>query len=517
MTDLCVIENTHSIASASQDGQIHVWCVELACRINKKNLKGNEGNVHRAVSPGDQTLGLGLSVRGLSVVRTLNPADGSITALKHFTSLMTSVVTYTTLRGSVVGWDLRSTGEAFHYTVRPEFGVSTCMVLPPGGSGQGWIILGTSRGYLLMWDLRFNVLSAAWRHSSNGSIHKISCFRSHSSSNGNAFNSSKSFPSSGHDDDEEDTYDTVDMDAEISNSSSFPSLRGLKARKGSGAGGFTDYLVIAAGLNEMAVWSLPISADGASIKTFRAIPIATRKDKGNHLDAPHLISVPLPSHPSAPIQSAILSLVSPSQDTKSLSEPSIRAFVAYISPDDKSSYLISGGTDSLLRYWDWSTPSKCSVLSGLSAGQQRPSVVSVRASPVSSSSFVRSGSRDGTEIHDMYGDQPTAGHRDHDPRQSQCQGQGQSEVRGQRNIEGQNEAQAPNSNDLFVCYDTEPPSRSMKSPSFQQAHLPLRDSKGTNQSVYSSEVSLPLYIAALRGIIIDTIMIFKHLIDFFDF
>ena len=98
MTDLCVIENTHSIASASQDGQIHVWCVELACRINKKNLKGNEGNVHRAVSPGDQTLGLGLSVRGLSVVRTLNPADGSITALKHFTSLMTSVVTYTTLR-----------------------------------------------------------------------------------------------------------------------------------------------------------------------------------------------------------------------------------------------------------------------------------------------------------------------------------------------------------------------------------------------------------------------------------
>ena len=509
MTDLCVIENTHSIASASQDGQIHVWCVELACSTMKKNLKANEGNVHSTVSPAGQALGSGLSVRGLSVVRTLNPADGSITALKHFTSLMTSVVTYTTQRGSVVGWDLRSTGEAFHYSVRPEFGVSTCMALPPSGSGQGWVIVGTSRGYLLMWDLRFNVMCAAWRHSSNGPIHKISCFRSHSSSN-----SSNCFPSSGHDDDEEDTYDTVNMDAEVSNSSSLPSLKGLKGRKGHGIGGFSDYLVIAAGLNEMAVWSLPISANGASMRTFRAIPIAKRKDRDNHLDSPHLISVPLPSHPSAPIQSAILSLVSPSHVTKASSEPSIRAFVTYISPDDKSSYLISGGTDSLLRYWNWSTPLKCSVLSGLSAGQQKPSVVSVKACSVSSSSFLRNGSHDGTGSHDMCGDQPTAGHRDYDLRQGQ--GQGQSEVRGHRSAEGQYEGQTSDSNDIFVFYDTEPPSRSMKSPSFQQALLPLRDSKGTNQSVCSSEVSLQLSVTAFIGIVIHNMLIYIHSTNLFD-
>ena len=486
---MCVIDSTHSVASSSHDGQIHVWRVELACSTAKKHLRAKDGsssNGQGAASPGGKVPGSGLSVRGLSVVRTLDPADGSIIALKHFTSLMTSVVTYTTQRGTVAGWDLRSAGEAFRYSVRPEFGVPTCMTLPPSTSAPGWIIVGTSRGYLLLWDLRFNVMSAAWRHSSNGPIHKISSFRSHSPSNGAApTSSSSSSSSSTSPEEEEDTYDTVDMDAEISNSSSFPSLKG---RRGSGLGGVGDYLVVAAGLNETAVWGLPIPSSGASMKTFRAVPIATSRDKDGNKDIPRLISVPLPSHPSAPVQGAILSLVSPSYPTSTQpsSEPSIRAFVSYISPDDKSSYLISGGSDSLLRYWDWSTPSKCCVLSGLSPAQHRPSVVSFKGSFTSSSSSQRSANVDDRDTLNMHGDQFSSDSRGYSYKQDLGQGQGQGYC--------QSEAQRTDLHDLFICYDTEAPSRSMKSPSFQQAHLSQRDSKGTTHHVSTSEVSMRLEI-----------------------
>jgi WD40 repeat protein len=37
-----------------------------------------------------------------------------------------------------------------------------------------WMTVGTEDGYIALWDLRFNVMSKLWRHSSHSTIHKIS-------------------------------------------------------------------------------------------------------------------------------------------------------------------------------------------------------------------------------------------------------------------------------------------------------------------------------------------------------
>ena len=207
------------------------------------------------------------------------------------------------------------------------------------------------------------------------------------------------------------------------------------------------------------------------MKTFRAIPIARSRDKGNEI--PRLITVPLPNHPLSPIQGAFQSLVSPSATagTQHASEPSVRAFLCHISPDNRGSYLITGGTDSLLRFWDWSTATRCCVLSGLSPTQHRPSVVSVRTHTATTSA-----STDDIDRQDVSGEQLIKERKGYSNanRKDQNRGQGTSVSQGPQN--------------LFVCYDTDAPSSTMSSPSFQQAQVPLRDSKGTTHSVTASEV-----------------------------
>jgi WD40 repeat protein len=53
---------------------------------------------------------------------------------------------------------------------------------------------------------------------------------------------------------------------------------------------------------------------------------------------------------------------------------SIRALMGRISNSNSSavSYLITGGTDKQIRYWDFSSPGKCFTMSGLAPAQPKP-------------------------------------------------------------------------------------------------------------------------------------------------
>jgi WD40 repeat protein len=450
VTALCVIDNSHSVASASVDGQVHVWRVELACSTSKRRPKdpkdGAAGSTQSGTAAGQsQVPGSGLTVRALSVVRTLDPGDGCVTALQHFTDEMASVVAFSTQRGTVAGWDLRSSGTPFRYNVRPEFGVPTCMTLPPNSAVKGWIMVGTSRGYLIMWDTRFNLMSAAWKHSSNGPIHKIECIHSHS-----ALEGSSPFPLSPGPDEDDDAYDTLETDMSSSKESIHRKMQDEAEGRGCG-----DCLMVAAGCNEVALWTLPIPRGGMPIVCFRATPVANSRDKGRDKDIPRLFSVTLPNHPHAPVHQAISTLLSAQPSPPG---PSMRSFLCG-GVEGRAPYVITGGTDGLLRHWDWTAPSRCGVLSGLSPAQHRPAILSVRWP------LHRAG-EEGSEKEESlpeYAD------------------------RTDRKDAMSNHSGSTAQHRMFVCYDTAAPSASNAGCALQ-ALLPLRDSKGTAHSPTTSQV-----------------------------
>ena len=473
VTDLCVIENSHSVASASTDGQVHVWRIELASSSSRKRAKdvkegslGAVGGMQTAASVGgSQSQSVGLSVRALSVVRCVNPDDGRVTALQHRTGNVSSIVVYCTQRGAVVGWDLRCAGEAFRYTVRPEFGVPTCMALPSDSSSvKGAVLVGTSRGYILMWDSRFDLMVAAWRHTCNGPIHQISCIQSRIS-----FGEGVAYPSSSPTsplEEDDDTYDTLDMDIDLENTQR-DSAQGVKIGSDRMS---REYLVIAAGCNETSIWSLPLQNNSAAVRCFKATSVANSRNKMLESDVPRLISVPLPSHPHTTVQQAISSLLSPTSTPPPISEGNSHSMRSFLigNADGHKPYLLTGGTDGLIRHWDWNSPTRCCVLAGLSPAQHKPAIVNVRIPRQS-----RSGG-DGMEEDYRNG------------------GGGGGGGVGER-MDSRTKHSGSMLSSMFVCYDTSPPSPSSSNGSFiAQAHLPLRDSKGTTHTSNASTVILIL-------------------------
>ena len=73
-------------------------------------------------------------------------------------------------RGQIGSWDLRASLEPFQLCVRPELGYPTSLTVAPD---RCWLAVGTSRGFVALFDLRFNVMCRLWRHSSGGPVHRL--------------------------------------------------------------------------------------------------------------------------------------------------------------------------------------------------------------------------------------------------------------------------------------------------------------------------------------------------------
>lgn len=365
VVDITVVENSHSLASVSDDGAVHVWRVDVASSggggaggaaasgggDGADGVGSTQGGVGSGGAPATGTASAGLSVCGATVVRTVDMrAEGSVLSVQHFNSDVASVVMYATQRGGIHAWDLRASKEAFQLPMRPELGVPTSMTVAPD---RHWVGLGTSRGYISLWDIRYNTMSTLWRHSSQTAIQRLACC--------------KSLPSG------------------TSGSSGMPYTEGA-------------YLFAAAGENEAAVWGIP--EGGESYKCFRTVPLDASRSPLAPL--PVLSSIALPRHARAPVRDAIASAYanvvppsnmlpfggggsSPEQQmfdringygsnvnglTYGGSGHSVRALLGRISQSN-SSYLITAGTDRCIRYWDFSTPTKCYTVSGLQPAQPK--------------------------------------------------------------------------------------------------------------------------------------------------
>ncbi|GLE05701.1 hypothetical protein PINS_up014747 [Pythium insidiosum] len=145
LTDMIVLDNCHSVASASSNGTVHVF---RADRVSGSK----ESNYHA------------------SAVREIRCQDSAVMVLDHLNNVTESLLIYATRSGSIHAWDLRTRREAWRLDVSPELGYVTCMT---HSMDVSWLAAGTSRGFICLWDLRFLVLIRIWRHSSLRSIHRL--------------------------------------------------------------------------------------------------------------------------------------------------------------------------------------------------------------------------------------------------------------------------------------------------------------------------------------------------------
>jgi phosphoinositide-3-kinase regulatory subunit 4 len=305
--DAATIENSHSVASVSSDGAVHVWRVEL---------QGSGGAADYVQDEFVSSMS-NLAVKDRSLVRVLDPAEGAVLCVNHFNSDVCSIVTYATQRGGLHGWDLRAAREVMRLPVRPELGYTTSMTVSPD---RNWVCLGTSKGFVSLFDIRYNVPSKLWRHSSHSAIHRLACCKAPRMAVGTA-GANVAVP---------------------------PQSEGA-------------FLFVAAGNNEAAVWGIP--EGGECCKSFRSIPLDC--SRGPVAPLPVLEDVPLRRHPHAPVSfqdSAPRPLPS--------GEDAVRAIIGRISQSNMS-YLVTAGTDRSIRFWDFSSPTRCFTVSGLEPAQPK--------------------------------------------------------------------------------------------------------------------------------------------------
>eukprot|EP00163_Fabomonas_tropica_P003388 TRINITY_DN12891_c0_g4_i1.p1 TRINITY_DN12891_c0_g4~~TRINITY_DN12891_c0_g4_i1.p1 ORF type:complete len:1652 (-),score=398.10 TRINITY_DN12891_c0_g4_i1:5-4960(-) len=145
---LAICENTHSVASASSEGSIHVFRVDYTSK--------NDGSVDK--------------YSGLSLVKEISSDEGAVIAIDHYNTQHNSLVVYATRAGYIHGWDLRARREAYCLRNQANLGLLQSMSSDPS---HAWLVGGTSLGYLTCWDLRFQIPVKTWRHPSGHKIHDI--------------------------------------------------------------------------------------------------------------------------------------------------------------------------------------------------------------------------------------------------------------------------------------------------------------------------------------------------------
>jgi phosphoinositide-3-kinase regulatory subunit 4 len=76
-----------------------------------------------------------------------------------------------TNRGNIRALDLRTMKEIWVLNSSPEYGEITACLF---NKKSRWLLTGTSRGVVCLWDTRFQIQLKVWNHPSGGPITKIS-------------------------------------------------------------------------------------------------------------------------------------------------------------------------------------------------------------------------------------------------------------------------------------------------------------------------------------------------------
>ncbi|XP_071952939.1 phosphoinositide 3-kinase regulatory subunit 4-like [Antedon mediterranea] len=139
---LTFCQSSHSIASASDDGSLYVF--EIETESPKTTL---------------------LHTRNLDLAE-----DGHAVDLSHYDTGSQSVLTYATVMGKLVGWDLRAPGVAWRLQNDLKYGLITTFAVD---QKQCWLAVGTSSGKHICWDMRFQLPITTIAHPTSARVRRI--------------------------------------------------------------------------------------------------------------------------------------------------------------------------------------------------------------------------------------------------------------------------------------------------------------------------------------------------------
>lgn len=308
INDVTILQNSHSVATAASDGSLHVWRVDMVS--SKQQTQLNNRSPVRINRP---------RVSGHSAVRIIDTNEGELLAVKHFNTTSASIITYATQRGNINSLDLRCSPRPFSLHLRPELGYLTDMEV---GNDKNWIVAGTSRGFIGLWDIRFQTMVKLWRHSRDSSIRRLT----------NAF---------GNDSNETFTRPLVFMGCDNNEASLFDVSNG-DCRQ--------CYRVLDSSFSYVDQSALPLE----------------------YLSRPYLESVNIRSRRILSLDKAL------QMSTRGATlGVNVNALVASINRRGKS-FLVTGGSDHMIRYWDLNSSSKSYVISGRARHQPTAEFESVK-------------------------------------------------------------------------------------------------------------------------------------------
>lgn len=325
INDLAMVEGGHSVVSAASDGSVHVWRVDMVSSSMNQSTNSTNNNSSSINNNNSSTSGRDVSrAVGSSQVRTVNPNEGEVLAVNHFNTPSASIMTFATQKGYIHSWDLRCASEPFLLKNPQDTGYITSMAM---GGDRNWLVTGTSRGFVALWDLRFHQVLQLWHHSRSAPVNRLA--------------------------------------------TSFVPPPQSWAGKGGHGSSNTDarpFIFVACGPNECGMFDI---TTGACRECFRTIDYGSRLSTSNLDDVPRLYEVPLSTSARRKVLGS-QGLGSRLGDVVSSSFQSVNAMVGSIGASDHS-FLITGGSDCRIRFWDFAVPSKCYVSSGLETVQPRPS------------------------------------------------------------------------------------------------------------------------------------------------
>lgn len=307
INDIAMLEGSHSVVSGASDGSIHIWRVDMVPA--SKTIGSQQDRDQQKMDS---------RVVGTTNIKEVDKKEGEVMCVSHFTSSSASCITYATQKGIIHSWDLRDTREPFILHHGGEIGNLTSLAL---GSDRNWLVSGTSRGYVTLWDIRYQQPVKVWRHSRGASISRLAT--------------------------------SYILSPQQGNSSEGP----ISAR---------PFIFVASGSNECGMFDV---ISDVCRGCFRAVSASNGDLNGHVEEPPFLEQIKLKSRNGV---FTIRTSDATGWPNNLPCSSSINCMVGSIGAGDQS-YLLTGGSDGFIRFWDFGVPSKCSVISGQTSMQIRPS------------------------------------------------------------------------------------------------------------------------------------------------
>ena len=344
INSLAMIRHSHSVASACDEGSVHIFNIEHQRRVEKSFAK--------TVYTGVQT------------VRLIDRHEGSVFDVRHQDVGPSSVLMYSTLRGNIHGWDLRmknASQESFIMRNAPSLGLLTSVEVD---RHSNWVIVGTDLGVYTIWDMRFQIPVRSFSHPTQAGVMRMRTVSSYQKNANCVFSANSN--------------NTVTLwDVEANRGRLVCRINGI--RKTSPAANSNSSSSAATGgpnifspppLKNARGYRSPEGVAASSVPAARASMdrLVTTKSSvfsSTSLSASGTISGSSKSRESMSGLKSVDSVSDLSDMTASTANfprepPCIRSLL----PGPDSQFLITGSTDCKIRFWDLQRPAESYIVSG---------------------------------------------------------------------------------------------------------------------------------------------------------